>query len=300
MKRLTLEKVWNSSLNLEAWPVKKREYIRASELGKPYLDRWYSMKGIEPTNPFEERVRRVFAAGDQFHWLIRKVFEKAGLVKDFEGEVKLELKDALPLIGHYDILVGGIVDWDKARKNIKEYGFSEPVEQRALKLVDYLEKEFKEGVPEVIYEVKSVNSIAFWGWQNGTGYLQEAYEHHKMQLYAYLLATGIKEGRILYVSKDDLTLLEHVILLDDDLLREKVEKDINEFSKYWFENKRPPKEPDIVFDEAKKKWKPNWKIERSLYLTKITGLSKEEWLKKTREKVNKKNKKMRELLKTKK
>lgn len=296
MRKFNIYKVWNAEISLEQWKTSPRDYIRASELGKPYLDRWYSMKGVEPTNPFEERVRRVFAAGDQFHWLIRKVFEKAGLVKDFEGEVRLQLKNCLPVIGHYDILVGGIVNWDEARKNIKEYGFSEPIEQRALRLVDYLEQEFPDGVPEIIYEVKSVNSMAFWAWQkNSSGYLKNAYEHHKLQLYSYLWATGVKEGRVLYVSKDDLTLAEQPISINDKEIRKLVKEDIEGFSNYWKEEQAPPKEPDVIYNQEKKKWQPNWKLERSLYLTKITGLEKEEWLKMAKEEAKRRNKREKEL-----
>ena len=44
-----------------------------------------------------------------------------------------------------------------------------------------------------------------------------AYKHHKMQLLLYLITLGINEGKLVYVSKDDLCIQEFPVYLDREI-----------------------------------------------------------------------------------
>ncbi|MHA1225109.1 MAG: hypothetical protein ACTSPV_00035 [Candidatus Hodarchaeales archaeon] len=245
------------------------------------------MKGIQPTNPYDDRVLRIFSTGKEFHHLLCKVFEKIGVLQEKEKRVEIpENKEMLPIVGYFDMKLGGFTNWNEARKRVKEYGFSEFVEAVSLKIIDNLEKEYPKGLTPLIAEIKSVNSNAFWAKKD---YIGSGYLHHKLQLYTYLIATGIEEGRLFYISKDDLTLQEGIIFLNDQNLRKMWEEDVKTMTNYYRKDIVPPKEPDIIFNETKHKYEINWRIARSLYLTKITGKTKKEWEKEVKKELRKKN-----------
>jgi hypothetical protein len=116
--------------------------------------------------------------------------------------------------------------------------------------------------------------MAFWAHIDQ---LKLAYPHHRQQLFVYQEALDM-DGKILYISRDDLCLEEVDIPKDDAQLRAIMMKDIGEMTEFFEAKKLPPREPDVIFDELKKEWKTNWKIERSPYLTKITGFKdRDEW-----------------------
>jgi len=89
---------------------------------------------------------------------------------------------------------------------------------------------------ELIYEIKSKHSRAFWYMdKKGEG----ASEHNLMQLWSYLWVLDIPEGRLLYVSKDDLSVLEYIVLRDDPELEKKVIEELKILNEAW-EQKLPP------------------------------------------------------------
>jgi len=289
-KRWSIQDLWNKELRLERKDTKERDYISASDIGSPFIDRYYKMKGVQPTNPYEDRVLRVFAAGNEFHWLLAKTFEKIGILQSKEELVVVpETKKTLKVLGYYDMLLGGFTDWNEARKRVKEYGFSEFIEAVSLKIIDYLEKEFPKGLDPLVCEIKSVNSNAFWAKKD---YIGEGYPHHRLQLFTYLKALNLPEGRLLYISKDDLSIQEGVVLRSSQALEEQWQEDVEKMTYYYRKDIVPPKEDDIVFNEEKKKWEVNWRVARSPYLTLITGKSKEEWEKEVKKEVKKRNKKV--------
>ena len=246
------------------------------------------MKGLQPTNPYESRVLRVFAAGNEFHFLIQKVFEKIGILKNKEQLVVIpETEKTLKVLGYYDLLLGGLTDWNEARERVKEYGFSEFIQDISFKVIEYLEREFPEGLNDLVCEVKSINSNAFWAKKDfiGTGY-----PHHKLQLYTYLRGLNLSEGRLLYISKDDLSLREGIIFQPSEGLEEEWQNDVAKMTYYYRNDIIPPKEEDCVFNKERNKFEVNWRMARSPYLTKITGKSKEDWEKGIKKIINEKNK----------
>lgn len=296
---LTIQEVWNASVSLSKKPeeIKVRDYISPSDLGKPFIDRYYKMKGEPYSNDYDERVLRIFDAGRLFEWVVLRSLAMAGVLKSRGSRVKKnyvtvpERKGCLRVWGYYDGLMGGIANWDEARGRIQrwleEFKLElddEVIERYSMKLIKGLEEKFgNKEIPETIIEVKSVNSMAFWGAKNrdGNGNFL-GYEHHDLQTYAYLIGTGSEKptpteaGRIFYISKDDLTLQENGIFLNDAKIEKRFWEDIEKMSYYYQNNIVPPKEPEIVFDDRKGVFTTNWQVGRSVYLTKIYGYKDQE------------------------
>src|SRR3990167_8375221 len=132
-----IQEIWNKSFDLKNYGVKPRNYLRASEIGKPFLDVYLACKGIEPSNPYDERVMRKFEAGRLFEWLIGNVFRKSGLeVKSNESIPPIEIPDCLRVYGHYDFLVSGGANWKEAEERVKAEKFPSGIESVCLNLVD--------------------------------------------------------------------------------------------------------------------------------------------------------------------
>jgi len=276
---ISIQGIWNSAS--EQREAKKRDYLYASEIGKSKLDVYYSVMGEPVTNPFDERIQRIFDAGSSFEWLIKRVMDVEGLLK--EEEVVCEVpatENTLSVHGRADMLIGGT---PKVQENSKEFEHLPDFLKVKVRAISEHLKDTKDIKP-FIAEIKSVNSNAFWAHKNldENGYFK-GYEHHKLgQLTTYLIARGEDRGRLFYVSRDDLCLME------TEVLRSQWEAKWWEYVKemtYYIRNQiEPEREPDIVFNEAKTskfypkgKYEVNWNIGRSLYLTKITGMKKEDW-----------------------
>lgn len=284
--------IWNN-LVTEDYPVKARDYIRASEIGKPFLDRYLAMKGLTPTNPFPPRVKRVFDAGFIFEVdVVERLFKLAGILQSAQKEVVVELPGMLKVIGHYDHKVGGTINQEQAQKEIDDPHTSDWMKARAKKLLETLLTTYPNGLKTLIADVKTVNSRSFWYAGNqdeSTGFFK-GYDHHKLQLFTYLFAENEPEGRLFYISKDDLTLMESPVSLNNQILKELWLNDITQMTHYYKNNIEPPKEDDLVFNERKQMWEYNWVIMRSSYFYRITGKeSVEDWQNSLRDELKKKN-----------
>jgi len=86
-----------------------------------------------------------------------------------------------------------------------------------------------------VYEIKSKHSYGFkYLYQEG------ANRQHKMQLWFYLKALDIKEGRIFYVSKDDLRLLDYLVELKDKKISSDVLNELSILNNAWQKKIAPP------------------------------------------------------------
>jgi len=308
----SVEDIWNEQLGLsKRWPPKVRDYISPSDIGKDYWGRYQKMMGIPETNPYEYRVLRVFAAGNEFHCLLNNVFRAAGILLNTQDEpdeqgcnqwsIIPETEKTLKVLGKYDCLAGGVPNLEKTKQYCEQMGFSEFVKDRTIKLVEKLLEVYPNGLSKILYEFKSINSMAFWGKKN---YLQKAYPWHTLQNYAYLKANNISEGRVLYISKDDLTIAEFQVLCPNEKLEADLQKDLEEMTNY-IKNKQEPPKPDYVvlnpmkklhFQKDNKKivlngcYEANWEVSRSPFFTRMTGFSQtEEWEKSIRKDIGEKN-----------
>jgi len=290
----SVQGVWNLMLKeTKAREPKVRDYISPSDIGKDYWGRYQKMMGVPETNPYEERVLRVFSAGDEFHNLLKNVFKACGIFINSQDDsgwsVIEETEKTLKVLGKYDVLAGGKPNWLSAKQACQVMGLSEFVTDRTLMMVEKLEEMYPNGMPELLYEIKSINSMAFW---NKKDYLQEAYPWHRLQCWLYLKANKKPEGRVLYISKDDLMTAEFPIYLNDKKMEEIVQKDMEEMTEFIRQKKEPPKPANFVFNKRgkirfQKNKKPyiiqgcyekNWEVERSPWFKLLTGFdNKEDW-----------------------
>lgn len=92
----------------------------------------------------------------------------------------------------------------------------------------------------LVYEIKSKHSAGFNYTPN---------HHHKLQLWTYLKCLGKPEGRLLYLSKDDLRIKEHPVFLNDKELEAEVVNELKVLNEAWKQG-LPPKPV-----EDKKDWR---------------------------------------------
>jgi len=284
-----LAQIWNTQLTFgrEQRELKKRDYIWASEVGKNYYERYLKMNAIKPDFDFDERILRVFEAGNFFERIVGFVLVSAGIMIYDNKPYKIpEDEDHLAVSVRPDFVAGGKPDWERAKKQVDEellLKIMPNLKRIAEQLVKQLSEKYPEGLTERLLEVKSINSQVFWSKKD---YLIDAYPHHKLQCFTGMKATGIKEGGLFYISKDDLTTAEFVVNIKDKKLNEDWEKDIKEMTLYIRKGIVPEKPDNVVFDERKKLrfqyhkekivlegcYTDNWQIGWSNYITKITGI----------------------------
>jgi hypothetical protein len=284
--------LWNEKDNLERREVKERDHIYATDIGKSMLDRWLKMRGTPETNPSDDRVLRIFSAGDTFHYLLARMFHRIGIVIDREKRMEIPAGNGtLKITGYADLVLGGKVNIEQVVKDFENDEFLPPLfKEKGIRIAEYFANKYPDGFSPVVAEIKSVNSNAFWAKKD---YLSEAYPWHVLQLYAYLKGFNMPEGRLLYISKDDLSLVEHNVFYPSEKLEKIFNEDVKQISHYHLNNIKPEREPDMVFNKKKGKgglWEPNWMLARSPYLTLITGLTAEKWEKQVRAETKEKNK----------
>lgn len=290
-----IQEHWNR-ITPKSYPPKARDYITFSDLGQSYLDRFYKMNAEPVTNDFDERVLRIFEAGNVMEFIVLRALAMAGILNSKQKYVEIPAnKKHLRVMGFHDATIGGFADWDKAKeiieRHLQEYKLSldtEMLEQKAISIIKGLKQVYPSGhMEEMMVEVKSINSMAFWAHKNRDekgNFL--GYEHNIMQTYGYMKATGLKKGILLYISKDDFVIEEIGLILGDEKLEKLFNDDIEAMTKIYKSKKLPPAEPELLWNDSKKQYERNWKLERSPYLTKITGLKKEDWIEQIKKKVN--------------
>lgn len=297
-----LDAIWNDSLKAQQRELKERQHINAGEIGKNHYERYLKMRAVPPSNPLEDRVLRKFSAGIWFEEQIGYVLKMVGILKSSQETIRLEeTPDTLAITGRLDFHAGGLSDWNEARARVQAANFPDFIRDVSLKLIEQFEKNYPQGLSDVIYEVKSVNSQVFWAKKD---YLEEAYPHHVMQLYTYLKAKNLPEGRVFYISKDDLTVKEIVVKYPDVKLEEKWLLDVVAMTNFIRGNIEPPKPESVIFDKRSKLrfqykkqkyviegcYTDNWEIKWSAYFSLITGCKTEdEWWAKIQPTVKDKN-----------
>lgn len=291
-----IQEHWNRIVPRVGKEVKQRDYISFSDLGKPYLDRYYKMNGVEPTNDYDERVLRIFDAGRVWEFIFMRAMTLAGILNQQQKYIEIPAtEDRLLVMGYLDATIGGFVDYTMAQetiqKHLSEFKLSlddQIIERKAMSILEGLQKDYPNGnIPEILTEFKSINSMAFWAHKNRDDkgkFL--GYPHNKLQHYGYMKGSGIERGLLVYLSKDDGMIEELAMTLGNPEMEKLFNEDVKMMSYYYLNKITPPKEEDIVWNEQKKCYETNWKIERSPYCDLITGMEKEKWIEQTNKAVN--------------
>jgi len=261
--------------------VKKRDYITFSDVGKAFCDRYLKMDAEKPSNEFSERTLRIFDAGKTVEETVTKALIKAGILNQKQKFVEIpETPDCLKQLGYLDVTVGGHADWDKAvetiNRHLNDYGMKptdSTEDNKALAIIEGLRQAYPNGiVDEVLVEIKSINSMAFWGAKNrASGGEFMGYIWNKLQLFGYMRATGLTKGMLLYVSRDDGVMQEIPVFLNDPELAKIYDEDTKKMTQYYRTRTMPPLEAEVIWDDRALRFNLNWKVERSNYLTRLYG-----------------------------
>lgn len=182
------------------------------------------------------------------------------LVEEILGESGIPFSD--------DAYKGFLAGIDYAKITGFDFPFLGIVKKMSFSIIDELEKKYPQGLPNKIYEVKSINSRAFW---KGDEMIAIPYDHHQKQLTFYQLyfsEKGIEPGSFLYIDRDSMCISELPNMVKEDVKAEIF--DWLEKMTYYYNNKIEPPTPEvIVYDIKERKYQFNWRINWSSYKDKI-------------------------------
>lgn len=250
MKTWSLAEIWNQSLAID----REREYVPrnhiwASELNGSYYDRYYRMKGRKPSTPPNMRSQRKFQAGNLTEFLVKQILERAGLLLETQTHIS-NTEFALEVTGKLDFLAGGEI------KDIDSSDFPESFDILAQTVVSKLQELHPKGLREQILEIKSCSGMMF------NLYELKPAVHHMLQAFHYSHSRKIPAS-VIYISRDDLRIMEWQILPNSEQWLQLYRKDIERMADV-LKLDRPALQPRLNLVDGK--FKKNWHVEYSNYL----------------------------------
>lgn len=261
----SVEGLWNASIGRPERPVEPRSHLYASELGKAPVDLFLSLKGVAPSNPPNDRSVRKFEAGDIWEWILELVLRRAGLLISSQEHIRRCYPGLLEVTGRLDKLAGGKPDWEKARATIEGEFLPDFIKEKAETIINEMSKKFPQGLKEIVVEIKSTSSFMFEVYDR----TKRASDNHELQAWHYL--KDHDEAHVFYVCRDDVRVLEVPVFKDDARIEAMYRGHIETITKYWKADEQPPIEKEIMFDPLLLKFKDNWRIKYSNYLTMLYG-----------------------------
>jgi hypothetical protein len=225
--------------------------------GKCLGGAYFARKGLKPTNPPDARAFRTMKLGELVEQVIVEQMERGLFPLMEKGEVDdiitqdYLLDDKLHVGGRSDILV---------------------ISKKYLPL---------------LYEVKSIHSKGFWWLAKSNN---KPHDHYVAQINWYLkryreIYPGI-QARLLYVSRDDMSVLEIPVEYNEEIANISEDK-FRSLNEAWEKDILPPVEPPVVFNQDRGKYDVNFKAKWCWYHDKC--LNDKDWLKKAEEEVIKLN-----------
>ena len=268
MNSWSLSQVWNLALdNIPRRELEARDHVWASELGGSFYDRYWKMKGRQPTTPPNPRALRKFEAGNLTEWIILQILARAGVLKGTQEHFE-ENSGALKVTGRLDFQAGGEIQ--KADYSDLSESFQGIAESTIAQLVE----KFPDGLAEVNIEVKSCAGMMF------ERYLLAPAPQHGLQAFVQAKATH-RPTLLVYVSRDDLRIVEWKINPRSEKWQKLYDKDLEKMAEVanipeplvieaeelntWPKDLELIKEPLLQWSGGK--FSSNWKVEYSNYLT---------------------------------
>lgn len=245
-----------------------RDYLWASELGKPLADVWLKMKAEPITNPPNARSLRKFEAGNIHEWIIKIILLRAGILKSTQDRVESNYGGLLRVSGKVDFIAGGEVNEEAAIEAITAMALPEKTESAMRQIIAYLKQNYPDGLDTKVIELKSVSSHMM----NAIEQTGKALAIHRLQAYHYTKHPNIERTDILYLSRDDLRLYEIPVLADTPDIEHEYRSYIERATAAYQSEERPAVDPAVVFDEDMGKFTVNRPLGWSSYLTLLTGL----------------------------
>lgn len=259
--------VWNKSLEeREERPMRARNNLWASELGKSPVDIFLKLKGEPLTNPPNARSMRKFEAGNVFEWIVGLVLTRAGILQEDQKWVSYQYPGLLEVTGKADFIAGGMPDFKKAREEISALKLPDVFERGFKNIIAHLETNYKNGLHTKVLEVKSLSAFMYDSLER-TG---KASKIHRLQCFHYLKSLGVERGDVVYICRDDLRMMEVPIWLNSEVEQE-YKEEIEKISAFVLANEMPPLEKCLVFDQDLGKFAKNFNVAYSGYLTKLYG-----------------------------
>jgi hypothetical protein len=250
---------WNSVLETNNdRKIETRDYVYASELGGSMIDRYCKMNGDTPTNPPNPRSRCKFFSGDIWENVVEEVLKGAGIKFRTQDKVLVEYPNLLRISGRVDFIVEG--------HNGEEYILENNKTDLLKKTISKQAKETK--IEESILEIKSVGSYVFADLEAQ----DNPKTHHMLQLATYKKALNLP-ANIVYICRDDARVLQYSIDPIFEDLEKLIIKDLEQIT-YYIQNKTQPEiEPLMNFERSK--FRKNWKVEYSNFLSRFYGHTSE-------------------------
>lgn len=258
-----LAELWNKVAISQNRELKPRDYIYASEVGYPMIDRWLKMKAVPYTNPPNDRSLRKFFAGKVWEYVVKSVLLTTGAYRQEEVKVDDQIGNLLPVHGRLDFMAGGLVDPEYAYHMLAQQHYPEFLHDLAAGVIEGLAGQY---LDEKILEIKAVSLYAL-------EYVEKrkaAMATHAAQGYHYSRKTGIPAA-VAYVSKDTSLMAEFDIT--KDLAEEHYISDIEQMTAFFLAGEQPPPEAHLSFDLSIGKFSKNLGIEYSPYLTMVYGFA---------------------------
>jgi hypothetical protein len=288
--------VWNAATAGKAErPAQARERLWASELGRPNIDLFLKMRGVEATNPPNDRSKRKFEAGIMFEWIVGLVLKRAGILKENQTWVGYQYPNLLEVSGKIDYIAGGIPDYEHFRANLEALELPDFFMRTSQAVMDHFMSRYPEGLGELFLEIKSCSSFMMDSMER----THRSSQNHRLQLFHYLKARNHPHGNVVYVCRDDLRMLEVPVSLDDEQTENEYRSTIEGITVFYERHKKtpldsflikpdstdtlkwnynpdgveglPPLEPFILWDKDLAKFARNWGVEYSGYLTMLYG-----------------------------
>jgi len=291
-----LAQIWEESFRcIPDRPMQQRSRIYASELGGSFHDRYLKMYAHKFSNPYNFRSLGKMMAGKFFEAVVKTILIGTGIYRHEQLKGLIELPNCLPVSGKLDFVAGGQIDWDEAKNRAEKvkqfFGFIfEDLSPFTNHMTDKVLEHFKNvfsysPLMEKILEVKSVSGFVFGLIKKGN----KPRRGHPLQGLHYLLANKhIEKGLLTYISREDVVIQEFDITREKGLLKE-YKEDVSTMTAYYNDSigknylkHIPPKDEEILFEEASYRFVKSNKVEYSPYLTMSYGYKnidhfKEKW-----------------------
>jgi len=254
----SLAKIWNEAAIKENKPLKKRDYVYASEVGMPFYDRFLKMKAVPFTNPPNNRSLRKFLAGNIWEHTVKQILVAAGVYK--REEVKVDAtpyEGLLSVHGRLDFIAGGTVDYNDAMEalgfiNLPDYLFV--VGEKIISALAGRE------LTKKILELKAVSTFAM----DKVERVGAPMPNHSLQGFHYQHNGGIPAD-VAYICKDDCRMAQFSINAAE--IEPMYREDLEKMTYYFTKNKKPPLDPLSKFDATLGKFSKNLGVEWSPYLS---------------------------------
>lgn len=256
----------NSSVREKPEP---RNEIWATDLGKPFIDRYYSMRGVPYSNPMTGDALQNFMIGSASEKAYKELMNICMLPEHSQNQEKLRIKTqgALDVVGRPDIILQ-IDNWQEVKDRVGELPNEDESgrdqrnkKAKLLSAVDQWSRDYPTGIKKTVVEIKTISIFALQ-YMRKEGGVEGAYPHYILQLYTYMKALGLDEGRLLLIAKGmgkNQGDIQEVVIKATPELEAKWMDDVVNFSRYFNNKEEPPKEPMMV------NGKTNWRVSYSAY-----------------------------------